>query len=66
MQVRQKKRDAFILPHTAYILHCKAGYTDTDPAYEAQQNRLSSVTHQLGKICIESDGTHSHNDEKFT
>ena len=47
------------------MLHQKADAGDSDPAAEAQQNRLSAGFDQLRQVGVEADGGHGPDDEEL-
>lgn len=54
-----------MLENTNQCLHTKAGEDDGNPAKGSQKNGFPAGSDHGNQICFETDGTHSHDNEKF-
>ena len=55
----------FRLEETEQVLHRDADARDSDPAAEAQKQRLGAGADQLDDVGVESDGGHSKDDKEL-
>lgn len=53
------------LPDTQDMLHSQAYQCYTRPAAGSGKNRFASGFNEFDDICVKSDGSHCHNNEKF-
>src|SRR5699024_4187550 len=53
------------LPYSQYVLHAKAYKGNPRPAAEPCEDGFSSGFDQLDDICVQSDRSHCHDNEKF-
>ena len=54
-----------MLENTNQCLHTKAGEDDGNPAKGSKKNGFPAGSDHGNQICFETDGTHSHDNEKF-
>ena len=56
----------FGLPDMEYMLHAKAHQCDTHPAAKSGEDGFPSGAHEFDNIRVQADGSHRHDNEKFT
>ena len=54
-----------MLENTNQCLHTKAGEDDGNPAKGSKKNGFATGSNHGNEIGFETDGTHSHDNEKF-
>lgn len=53
------------LKYAKQVLHCKAYSGNGNPTAETEKYRLAPCFDELNNICVKTDGSHCHNDEKL-
>ena len=54
-----------LLPYAKYMLHPQAYQRNSHPAAESGEDRFASGPDQFYDVCVQTDRSHCHDDEKF-